>query len=110
MRYWTKWFVEIAGGVLSAEQHVMFKGRLIDEAVEVIHNRIMESVVRGETIGMLQTDFKKAYDFVNREALVLVLEKLGAPKQAINVTQKVMMEMNVILPGFRKEGERSERL
>jgi hypothetical protein len=104
MRYWTKWFADIAGEVLSAEQHVMFKERLIDEAVEVIHNWIMASVVGGESIGMLQTDFKKAYNFVNQEALVMVIEKLGSPRQAINVTKKVMMETNV--DHSDKEGRR----
>jgi hypothetical protein len=47
-RYWTKWVAPIAGEVLWKEQYVMFKGRSIDEVVELIHDQFMEAVVRGE--------------------------------------------------------------
>jgi hypothetical protein len=57
------------------------KGRSIDEAVELIHNQFMEALVRGESLTILQTDFWKAYDFVNRKAMRRVLENLGAPAQ-----------------------------
>ena len=39
---------------------------------------------------ILQTDFCKAYDYVNRKALMELLIGLNAPPQALEVVSKVL--------------------
>jgi ribonuclease HI len=103
-RYWAKWFIERACTTISKEQNVMGEGRSIDQAIESIHDHIMDCVIEGIEIAMLQTDFKKAYDLVNREALIYMLEKTQAPRQIINVTKKIMIESDVTMPELNKDG------
>ena len=92
MRYWAKWLMEIASGVISKEQHVMFKGRSIDKAVESVYDSFYEALAEGKDVTLLQTDFCKAYDYVNYDALIHILKGLNAPPQAIYVVEKVLRE------------------
>ena len=73
MRYWAKWLMEITSGVIFKEQHVMFKGRSIDEAVESVYNSFYEALVEGKDVTLFQTDFCKAYDYVNHNVLLYIL-------------------------------------
>ena len=100
MRYWAKWLMEIASGVISKEQHAMFKGRSIDEAVELVYDSFYEALAEGKDVTLLQTDFCKAYDYVNREALLHILKGLNAPPQAIYVVEKVLRESGIWLPNI----------
>ena len=47
---------------------------------------------------ILQTDFCKAYDYVNCEALMELLIGLNAPPQALEVVSKVLQESDTWLP------------
>ena len=90
MKYWAKWLMEIASGVISKEQHAMFKGRSIDEAVESVYDSFYEALAEGKNVTLLQTDFCKAYDYVNCDALFHILKGLNAPPQVIYVVEKVL--------------------
>ena len=90
MRYWAKWLMESAREVISPEQNAIFAGRSIDNAVESIHDGFMEVVVEGKDVTILQTDFCKAYDYVNHKALMELLIGLNAPLQALKVVSKVL--------------------
>ena len=90
MRYWAKWLMEIASGVISKEQHVMFKGKSIDKAVESVYDSFYEALAEGKDVTLLQTDFCKTYDYVNHDALFYILKGLNAPPQAIYVVEKVL--------------------
>ena len=90
MRYWAKWLMESAREVISPEQNAIFAGRSIDNAVESIHDGFMEAVAEGKDMTILQTDFCKAYDYVNHEALMELLIGLNAPPQALEVVSKVL--------------------
>ena len=79
MRYWAKWLMESAREVISLEQNAIFAGRSIDNVVELIHDGFMEAVAKGKDVTILQTDFCKAYDYVNHEALMELLIGLNAP-------------------------------
>ena len=79
MRYWAKWLMESAREVISLEQNAIFAGRSIDNAVESIHDGFREAVAEGKDVTLLQTDFCKAYDYVNHEALMELLIGLNAP-------------------------------
>ncbi len=53
----------------------MFKGRSIETAVEKVHDFFLEVIAEGEKVTILQTDFSKADDFVNREVVLYILMK-----------------------------------
>ena len=48
----------------------MFKGKSINAAVETIYDAFYEALADGQDITLLQTDFCKAYDYVNHDALI----------------------------------------
>ena len=70
----------------------MFKGRSIDKAVETVYDSFYEALAEGKDMTFLQTDFCKAYDYVNCDALLHILKGLNAPPQAIYVVEKVLQE------------------
>ena len=82
--------MESAREVISSEQNAMFAGRSIDNAVELIHDGFMEVVAEGKDMTILQTDFCKAYDYVNCKALMELLIRLNASPQALEVVSKVL--------------------
>ena len=100
MQYWALWFFEIASGVISDTQHVMFKGKSIDAAVKTIYDAFYEALADGQNITLLQTDFCKAYDYVNHDALIHILKRLKAPSQATFVIEKVLHPSKTWLPSI----------
>jgi ribonuclease HI len=97
-RYWALWLAELANGVVSKTQHALLPGRRIDDAIEIIHDGFMEAVVDGKKATLLQTDFYKAYDYVNREALCSTLKQMGAPEQILNLAGKIMAPSTLLMP------------
>ena len=67
-------------------------GRSIDKAVETVYDSFYEALAEGKDVTLLQTDFCKAYDYVNHDALLHILKGLNAPPQAIYVVEKVLRE------------------
>ena len=90
----------------------MFKGRSIDEAVETVYDSFYEALAEGKDVTLLQTDFCKTYDYVNRDALLHILKGLNAPPQAIYVVEKVLQESITWLPniGGSKRGGNNESI
>ena len=84
--------MEIASRVISKEQHVMFKGRSIDKAVESVYNSFYKALAEGKDVTLFQTDFCKTYDYVNHDALLHILKGLNIPSQVIYVVEKVLQE------------------
>ena len=56
--------------------------------MELIYNGFMEAVTEDKDMTILQTDFCKAYDYVNCEAFMELLIGLNAPLQALEVVSK----------------------
>ena len=104
--------MEIASGVISKEQHAMFKGRSIDEAVESVYDSFYEALAEGKDVTLLQTDFCKTYDYVNHDALFHILKGLNTPPQAIYVVEKVLRESVTWLSniGGSKRGGNNESI
>ena len=99
--------MEIASGVISKEQHAMFKGRSIDEAVKSVYDSFYETLAEGKDVTLLQTDFCKAYDYMNCDALLYIFKGLNAPPQVIYVVEKVLQESVTWLlniGGSKREG------
>ena len=59
---------------------------------------VMEALVDGSPIVLLQTDFCKAYDFINREALILALEGLNIPSHFLNLAKNIMVDTPITMP------------
>ena len=76
----------------------MFKGKSIDAVVETIYDAFYKALADGQDITLLQTDFCKAYDYVNHDALIHILKRLKAPPQAIFVIEKVFHPSKTWLP------------
>ena len=100
MQYWALWFSEIASGVISDTQYAMFKGKSIDAAVETIYDVFYEALADRQDITLLQTDFCKAYNYVNCDALIHILKRLKAPPQTIFVIEKVLHPSKTWLPSI----------
>ena len=96
VRYWALWFARQIG-VLSETQAAMAQGRVIDSAVEAIADEMWERVATGKSTTMLQTDFMKAYDFINRDAILRILEAVNAPRQIINLSKKIYQDSQISL-------------
>ena len=82
--------MESAREVISPEQNAMFARKSIDNAVKSIHDGFMEVVAEDKNMTILQTDFCKAYDYVNHKALIELLIGLNASPQALKVVFKVL--------------------
>ena len=104
--------MEIASGVISKEQHAMFKGRSIDKAVKSVYDSFYKTLTEGKDVTLLQTDFCKAYDYVNHDALLHILKGLNTPPQVIYVVEKVLRESVTWLPniGGSKRGGNNESI
>ena len=82
--------MKIASGVISKEQHAMFKERSIDKAVKSVYDSFYEALTEGKDVTLFQTDFCKIYDYVNHDVLFHILKGLNAPLQVIYVVEKVL--------------------
>ena len=79
---------------------ILFKGKSIDAVVETIYDAFYEALADGQDIPLLQTDFCKAYDYVNCDALIYILKRLKASPQAIFVIEKVLHPSKTWLPSI----------
>jgi hypothetical protein len=104
-RYWALWLAGLANEVLSGSQHALLPGRRIDDAIELVHDQMMEGILEGKDLSLIQTDFFKAYDYVNRDALLETLEGMGAPYQIRNLAKKIMITSEVMMPSLDSSPE-----
>ena len=81
----------------------MFKGKSIDAAMKTIYNTFYKALADGQDITFLQTDFCKAYDYVNCDALIHILKRLKAPPQAIFVIEKVFHPSKTWLSSIKEK-------
>ena len=68
----------------------MFKRRSIDKAVESVYDFFYEALAEGKDVTLLQTDFCKAYDYVNHNVLFHIFKGLNASPQVIYIVEKVL--------------------
>jgi ribonuclease HI len=103
MRYWALWLAGLANVMVSRDQHALLPGRLIDDAIELIHDGFMEALAEEEDVTLLQTDFYKAFDYVNRAALIQILEGLNAPPQIVCLAKKILGDSELLMPNMGGE-------
>ena len=91
-RYWATWLGEVIPGAIAGQQQAVGKDILIDNAIIEVNDTMMEEVARGNDIFLLQTDFAKAYDYINRDAIKTILKHVQTPGQIVNISNKILQE------------------
>lgn len=79
MKIWAGAFRRIASDLLPPPQRALLENRQIDDCVDDISNWYKALHQDGQHPFLLQTDFQKAFDFVNREAILHILHTLRFP-------------------------------
>jgi hypothetical protein len=90
--------------LIASNQTAFFKGRYILESVVIAHE-VLHSVLscRGQGL-VLKLDYEKAYDKVNWQFLLDILEKRGFGKRWIEWTKKILFRGSVGLTINNVEG------
>lgn len=76
-KYLTVDFVDFVAPLISPSQHAILPRRSLSKYLITVRDRFLE--VGGQTYSLLQTDFTKAYDFINREAILSILRHINTP-------------------------------
>lgn len=78
-KYLTEDFIAFISPLVSEWQHAILPGRSSAKYLVSVRDRFLELIHSSSPVGLLQTDFAKAYDFLNREAIVALLLYLHTP-------------------------------
>jgi hypothetical protein len=79
MKYFAKELSLTIEPIISSPQRALLKGRTISSAVRHVIDLFYSKLHRKEKVILLKTDFYKAFDYVNRAALLHVLEQFELP-------------------------------
>ena len=85
MKYWTHEFRDTLSEIVSPAQRALLHNRFIDDCLDDILNAYQQERDLGNKPMILQTDYMKAYDFINRDMIKLMLEKINCPKHLRNI-------------------------
>lgn len=81
MKFFSKLLCGFLNDVISPHQRAILPGRKIDDCIF----GIMDEFFSHDESVLLQTDFAKAFDFVNRSAIEQMIKHIGLPNELINV-------------------------
>lgn len=87
MKIWATPFRQLASNLLPEPQRALLVDRFIDDCVDDISNWYKFMHKTNQNPILLQTDFQKAFDFLNRDAILTILTTLGFPPNLINVAK-----------------------
>jgi hypothetical protein len=85
MKYFAKQFRDFLSKIISPSQRALLNDRFIDDCLDDVINGVQQMKWDGKKPFIIQTDYRKAYDFINREEIKFMLEKIGAPNSLINI-------------------------
>jgi len=97
MKTWADVFRNIASQLLPPPQRALLKDRYIDDCIDDISNLYKILQKRNQNPILLQTDFQKAFDFINRESIIQILSALNFPPNLINVAKAALSPSKSIL-------------
>ena len=86
-KYFSSEFRKVASNHLSSEQRALLLDRTITSAVIDVRDTFLDRIHNMIESHLLQTDLRKAYDFLNRDAIISILEKLNYPPHLINLSR-----------------------
>jgi hypothetical protein len=81
MGIWAKYLAQTLSTWVSKPQRALLPKRFIRECVEEIGDTWMQKSYEKKMAYLLQTDFAKAFDYVNRDAIKYITKKINLPLQ-----------------------------
>lgn len=104
-KYLTVDFVNFIMTTISEHQHAILPGRSIANYLVFIRDRFLTMTQSSSPVGLLQTDFAKAYDYLNREAIIAMLVYLHAPPFLVNYIQTILKPSRayIVCPGTKPQ-------
>jgi roadblock/LC7 domain-containing protein len=100
MKYFAKEMRHIAGPLVAQPQRALLKGRTIISATRHILDSWYNRIWRNIKSIFLKTDFCKAFDFFNRDALLEILEYYNIPPHLMNVARIALRSSHTRLLGY----------
>jgi endonuclease/exonuclease/phosphatase (EEP) superfamily protein YafD len=85
MKYFSKKLRDFLSKIISPNQRALLSDRYIDDCLDDVINGVQQMRWEGRASFILQTDYKKAYDFINRSEIKFMLEAIGAPPSLKNI-------------------------
>jgi hypothetical protein len=92
MKYWAAIMRNILNETISKEQVAILENRSIDDAIFDIVDLLYAKDLKKKNIFLLQTDFCKAYDYLNRDAIRKVCKHIGIPEWMMNIIEIALLE------------------
>jgi ribonuclease HI/exonuclease III len=99
MKYWSKEMAEEAELVVAESQMALLRGRTIYNAVGNIVDTFYNRIHSRKTSILLQTDFTKAFDFLNRDAIKCILQKVNLSPHLRNVADIALQKSKTHILG-----------
>lgn len=90
MKIWAEPFRQLASKILQQPQRALLINRYIDDCIDDISNWYKGLFNQNLNPILLQTDFQKAFDFINRGVIISTLSKLNFPAHLINVAKTAL--------------------
>jgi ribonuclease HI len=97
MKYWAKEMATTIEPIISPNQKALLKNRSIYQAVRDIADEFYNRIANMKDTIFVQTDFAKAFDFVNRDTLRKAMEGLNVPLHLRNVAEIALLDSDVTI-------------
>jgi ribonuclease HI len=92
-KYFAIDFTRFIAPLISEHQHAILPGRSTAHYLSHVRDRFLNS----STFCLLQTDYAKAYDFINREAIIKVLSHINTPPFLLQYISNILKPSSVYL-------------
>jgi ribonuclease HI len=90
-------FRKTLSNVLSPHQRAILEGRRIDDAVRNIAGAYYDRSHHNLPTTLLQTDFSKAFDFINQGAIISILRHMNVSPQMVNFAECILQPYSLAL-------------
>jgi hypothetical protein len=100
MKYFAKEIRRLAEPLISVSQRALLKGRSIISATRHILDTWYNRLWNNKDTVFLKTDFSKAFDFFNRDALLAILDYYNLPPFVLNVAKVALKNSETHVLGY----------
>ena len=102
MRYWAHIMKGCINDIICKGQKALLQGRTIDECLMDAGDDYLDKVFHGKKVWFLQTDFTKAFDYINREAIRKTFHALRFPAYILNMLEHLIKNSVTTIAGDKK--------
>jgi ribonuclease HI len=95
MKYFAIILRRMLSDVISTSQRALLVGRNIDQCIHHISDNFHRCIQEGINGALLQTDFAKAFDYIDRVTIFKVCEHVEIPKFMLNIISIALHESSV---------------